>query len=127
MVMIIGILVMISGLIIDGLFLLLGVLIFLLPMLYIFAKSTEESCMKKDISPKFLREGDLLYSDIKIGKRLIRAKWDGLSKAEIKILQRRNKLVMIKQGIAFGIVFLISLLFLIYIYFINTNLWNSFW
>lgn len=127
LVMTAGILVMISGLVLDGLFLLLGILIFLLPIMYIFAKATEESSMKKNISPKLLREGDLLYSDIKIGKKLIKAKWDGLSKEEIKILQKRSKLVLIKQGIAFGIVFLISLIILIYIYFINTNLWNSFW
>jgi len=126
-IMMIGILIMILGLIFEKLFLLLGGLVFLLPMMYVFAKATEESCMKKNISPKFLREGDLLYNNIKIGKRLIKAKWEGLSKKEIKILQKRNKLVMIKQGIAFGIVFLISLLLLIYVYFINTSLWNSFW
>lgn len=126
-IMMIGILIMIFGLLIEKLFLLLGGLIFLLPIMYVFAKATEESCMKKNISSKFLREGDLLYSDIKIGKRLVKSKWEGLSKEEIKILQKRNKLVIIKQGIAFGIIFLISLLILIYIYFINTGLWNSFW
>lgn len=125
-IMMFGILVMILGLLYQ-LFLILGVFIFLLPILYIFAKATEESAMKKMISPKLLREGDLLYSDVKIGKKLVKAKWDGLSNEEIKILQKRNKLVMIKQGIVFGIVFLISLLMIIYIYFINTNLWNSFW
>ncbi|MDD5700256.1 MAG: prepilin peptidase [Candidatus Nanoarchaeia archaeon] len=126
-IMMLGILIMIPGLIFNKLFLLLGILIFLLPMLYIFAKSTEESCMKKNTAPKLLREGDLLYSDVKLGKKLIKAEWGGLSKEEIKLLQRRNKLVMIKHGIAFSIVFLISLLLLIYIYFINTSLWNSFW
>jgi Flp pilus assembly protein protease CpaA len=126
-IMIAGILIMIFGLIGQRLFLLLGSLVFLLPILYVFAKATEESCMKKDISPKILREGDLLYHDIKVGKMLIKAKWEGLSKEEIKLLKKKNKLVLIKQGIAFGIVFLISLLLLAYFYFINTGLWNSFW
>jgi len=125
--MIIGILVMISGLMLNKLFLLLGILIFLLPMLYLFAKSTEESSMKKNIPPKLLREGDLLYSDIKIGNKLIKAKWEGLSKEEIKLLKKRNKLVMIKRGIAFGIIFLISFILLVYFYFSNAGLWNSFW
>ncbi len=126
-IMALGILIMLFAFILDRLFLILGILIFLIPVLYIFAKSTEESCMKKRIAPEFLREGDLLYADIKIGKKLIKADWNGLTKEDIEFLRKKHKLVLIKQGIAFGPVFLISFLLLIYFYFINTGLWNSFW
>src|SRR3989304_496776 len=38
-----------------------GFFIFVIPYLFIFAKSIDESCMIKKIKPKFLREGDWLY------------------------------------------------------------------
>lgn len=123
----IGTIMMVLGIILDELLLYSGILIFALPFLYLFTKSVDESCMEKEIMPEFLREGDLLYRDIRIGKKLIKVDWNGLTKEEIKLLRKRNKPVLIKQGICFGIVFLISFLLLIYFYFINTGLWNSFW
>ena len=123
----IGIIMMALGIILDELLLYSGVLIFALPLLYLFTKSVDESCMKKEVLPEFLREGDLLYNNIKIDRKLIKVDWNGLTKEEIKILRKRNRPVLIKQGICFGIVFLISFLLLIYFYLINTGLWNSFW
>lgn len=125
--MIFGILMMLSGWIIDTLLLYFGILIFILPLLYVFAKSVDESSMRKKIPPKFLMQGDWLYEDIRFGKRLIKSTWNGLTEMEIRLLQKRNKPVVIKQGIAFGPVFLISFLLLIYFYLINTGLWNSLW
>ncbi|HTZ41984.1 MAG TPA: prepilin peptidase [Candidatus Omnitrophota bacterium] len=126
-IVIIGIMILFASLIAIHLFIILGILVLITPFLYIFAKSVEESSMRKKISPKLLGEGDLLYRDIRIGKKLIKASWQGLTKEEINILKKRNRLVEIKQGISFGIIFLIGLILTAYFYFINTGLWNSFW
>lgn len=126
-IMIFGIFAMIVGLMYNPILLYLGIFSFVLPLLYIYTKSVDESCMVKQVNPKFLREGDWLYRDINIGKQTIKANWDGLTEDSIKLLIKRNKQVKIKQGIAFGIVFLLSFLALVYFYFINTNLWNSLW
>lgn len=122
-----GILIMIGGLFSDILLFYLGIIVFIMPILYVYVKSVDESCMIKKLNPKLLREGDWLYKDVKVGNRVIKANWDGLKKEDIKLLTKKNKSVMIRQGVAFGLVFLISFLLLLYIYFINTGLWNSFW
>ena len=126
MTMFLGIALMVLGLIFNELLIYLGILIFVLPLVYLFTKSVDET-MKKRTSPKNLMEGDWLCSDVKIGKRTIKSTWNGLTKEEIKLLQKENKSVMIKRGVVFGPVFLISFLLLIYFYLINTNLWNSLW
>ena len=64
----------------------------------------------REVNTKELTEGDWLYSNIKIGKRLIEAKWSGLNKEEIIFLRKNKKNVLIRQGIPFSPVFLISYL-----------------
>lgn len=96
-------------------FLYLGILAFIAPYIYFSAKSIDEACMIKNISTKDLTEGDWLYRDIKIGGRLIEAKWSGLSKEEIDFLIKKKKNILIRQGIPFSPVFLISYTGLIYI------------
>lgn len=98
----------------ESLFLYLAILVFIAPYIYFSAKSIDESCMVKKIDIKYLTEGDWLYGDIKIGRRLIKAKWSGLSKEEIIFLRKRKKNILIRQGIPFSPVFLISYLGLIY-------------
>jgi Flp pilus assembly protein protease CpaA len=107
-----GILVMGLGFYSD-LFFLFGVFIFVLPYFYIWAKSVDETCMVKKISPKKLREGDWLYKDIKFAKRTIKAKWEGLTNEEISFLKTKNKEVYIREGIPFTPVFIISFILLI--------------
>ena len=95
-----------------------GVLIFLIPCLFIYAKAIEESCMVKKIKSRELREGDWLYKDVKISKgKIIRASWDGLTNREIKMIQKKYREINVKQGIPFVPVFLISFVVLIYIYY----------
>lgn len=120
-VMFVGILIMVLSLI-EILFFYFGVLIFILPYFYLYAKSVDESCMIKKIKPTNLTEGDWLYKDVKIGKKLIKAKWDGLDKKEIGLLRKKREEVLIRQGIAFVPVFLISFLVLVYV-----GLRYSFW
>ena len=81
--------------------------------------------MIKKIKKNDLMEGDWLYRDLKVGKKLIKADWDGLTKEQIKEIKKRYKEIKIRQGIPFVPVFLISFLFLIYFW--TTGLWNSFW
>lgn len=121
-----GILVMIGGTIWNAILLYLGITIFVLPLLYIYTKAVDET-MKKKIDPRLLIEGDLLYKDVKVGQKLVKSTWNGLTKEDIRFLQRKNKSVIIRKGIAFGPVFLISFILLIYFCFINTGLWNSLW
>lgn len=93
-----------------------AVLVFILPYFYIGAKSIEEVCMIKKISPKNLSEGDWLYHDVRIGNKIIKKNWEGLNKEEIKMLKNK-KFILIKHGIPFGPVFLISFLVLIFLWF----------
>jgi Flp pilus assembly protein protease CpaA len=122
--MIFGLILMVSGFIQYILFV-LGLLIFILPYFYFYAKSIDETCMIKRIKTSNLTEGDWLYKKIKIGKKIINPKWDGLNKEEIKIIQKKYKIILIRQGIPFTPVFLIS--FLILIYFWKIGLRNPFW
>lgn len=109
----------------ENLFFFIGILIFVLPYLYIFAKAVDESCMIKKVKTSKLTEGDWLYKDVRIGQKTIKATWDGLTKGDINQLKKKHKFVLIRYGIPFSPVFLIS--FLIIIYLLKTGLWNSFW
>ncbi len=94
----------------------LGVLSFLLPYLFLYAKSVDESCMVKRVPTNKLSLGDWLYEDVKVGNKVIKANWDGLQKKDIALLKKK-KFVRIRYGVQFAPVFLISfLLLIIFIY-----------
>lgn len=94
----------------------LGIIVFVLPYLYIYVKAVDESCMIRNISSKDLQEGDWLYNNLKIGRKTIKANWDGLTKQDINLIQRNKKNVMIRQGIPFTPVFLISFIIFLYLW-----------
>lgn len=94
-----------------------GVLFFLLPYFYFYAKAIEEVCMIKEVKVNKLTEGDWLYKNLKVGRKLIKANWDGLSKKDIQLIKKNYKQIKIKQGIPFVPVFLISFLILISLWF----------
>ena len=73
--------------------------------------------MVKTIDSRKLREGDWLYKDVKVGSRRIRASWDGLKKEEISILRKSHKKILIREGVAFTPVFLVSFLIFFYLWF----------
>lgn len=98
----------------ERVFFYIAILVFISPYLYLSAKAIDESCMIKKVNTKNLSEGDWIYRDIKLRKQLIKAKWEGLSKEEIILLRKEKKNVLIRQGIPFSPVFLISYLILIY-------------
>jgi len=93
----------------------MAMLVFISPYVYISAKAIDESCMIKRVDTKNITEGDWLYKDIKIGRTLIKASWDGLNKEDIILLRKKKKEVLIRQGIPFSPVFLISYVALIYV------------
>lgn len=111
-----GILFLIAGFV-EILFFVLGGFIFIFPYIYLYAKSVDEVCMVKHLKVSELREGDWLYKDVKIGKKLIKANWDGITQEDIKLLKRRNKNILIRQGIAFSPAFLLAFIGLVIIYF----------
>ena len=113
LVMILG-LVLMAFWFIENLLLIFGVLVFILPYFYFYAKAIDEVCMIKKVKTSKLREGDWLYKNLKVGKKLIKVSWDGLNKEDIKLIKKRYKEIMIKEGIPFTPVFLISFLILIY-------------
>ena len=98
---------------INIIFLFLGVFVFLLSLLYVLAKSLEVVSMVKSVSGKNLREGDWLVDDVKVGKKVVKADWGGLSLEDIKLLKSRKK-VKIKDGLPFVPAFLIA--FLAYVF-----------
>ncbi len=95
----------------------LGIISFIMPYLYLGAKSVDEACMIKNIGVNKLTEGDWLYKSVKVGKKEIKANWDGLTKKDIALLQKHKKNVLIRQGIPFTPSFLISFLVLIFLWF----------
>ncbi len=98
-----------------------GILFFIFPYLYLCAKSVDEVCMIKKISPKNLTQGDWLYKDVKVGNKIIKKNWDGLTKKEINFFQI-IKIVLIRQGIRFSPLFLVSFLVLVYVWFKHTSI-----
>lgn len=111
----------------NFIFAILSLFVFFLPYTYLLAKSIDEACMIKIVKSEKLTEGDWLYSDLKLGKKVLKAKWDGLTRKEISEIKRYYSQVKIRQGIAFSPTFLISfILWAVFILF-NLDLWNSFW
>ena len=99
----------------QTLFILIGLIVLLFPLLFLFAKSIEESCMVKKVSSDKVTEGDWLYKDIFVKGKKIKQDWEGISKKELKAIKKDNKKVLIKYGIPFTPSFLFSFLGLLWI------------
>jgi Flp pilus assembly protein protease CpaA len=99
----------------DSIFFMLTLIVLIFPLLFVYAKSVEESCMIKEISTKKLVEGDWLYNSVKIGGKTIKPDWEGLSSKEVKFLRRYNKKVLVKDGIPFVPGFFFAFIILIFI------------
>ena len=84
----------------NSLFFGVGIFIIAFPLLFGFAKGLEDVVMIKNVSGKNLRLGDWLACDVKVGSKVIRASFDGVTEEEIKLLRKKNN-VMIKEGIPF--------------------------
>ena len=112
---------------VNLIFLFFGLALPFIYFLYLFSKAIDEVCMIRQIQTKHLREGDWLYSDLRFGKNVIKANWDGLSKEDIKKIRKKFKTIKIRQGIPFSPNFLISFIIFILLTIFDINLWNPFW
>ena len=111
----------------EELFFILGTLIFILPYLFFYTKAIDENLLVRKVSSNELTEGDWLYKDVRVGKNIIKAKWEGLSKREITIIRKKHKFVLIKRGIQFSPVFLTTFAVFAYLFLNGINLGNSLW
>jgi len=98
-------------------------MLYLIFYIWLFVKVIEETCMVKGIPISKLTEGDWIYKDVYIGKKLITGPKDlGISKEQIDQLKKYSskgkiKTVMIKEGIPFIPVFLLAYIAMIVIYY----------
>jgi len=98
------------------LFLLFGFVFLLFPLLFVFAKAVEESCMIRNLSPSEVTEGDWLYKDIFILGKRIKASWDGVSASELKLIRKKyHGKILVKFGVPFTPGFLFGFLVLLYL------------
>lgn len=104
--------VMIMG---EFVFLLFSLCLFLFPFLYSYAKAVEEGCLIREKKARELTVGDWLYKQVKVGKKIIKPNWEGLSEEELEILKKYKGKVTIKEGIPFTPAFLFAFLILIYL------------
>jgi len=101
----------------SSFFVIFGIVVMLFPVLFVFAKSVEESCMIKSLDPKKVTEGDWLYHDVLIRGKSIKADWDGVSKRELFLMRKRmNKKILIKECIPFTPGFLFGFIVLLYLF-----------
>ena len=99
-------------------FSLIGIIILLFPLLFVFVKAVEESCMIKSLYARQVTEGDLLYKDITVNGKKIKSTWEGISKEELNIIRRNPKQkILIKQGIPFTPSFFFAFLVLLFLSF----------
>ncbi|MEM3405535.1 MAG: prepilin peptidase [Candidatus Pacearchaeota archaeon] len=100
-------------------------LFIIFPLIYIYSKSLEE-LMVKEIETKNLTEGDWLYEEISINKKIIKPNWEGLTKEEIELLKKHKKKVKIKQGIPFTPSFLFAFIFTLILWYSSRKFINFF-
>ncbi|MFA5258705.1 MAG: prepilin peptidase [Candidatus Pacearchaeota archaeon] len=105
----------ILGFFLDFVFISLGFVILLFPLLFVFAKSVEESCLIKELTSKQVTEGDWLYCDIMVHGKKIKANWEGVSRKDLELIRKYSKKkILIKQGIPFTPSFLFSFIILLF-------------
>jgi len=98
-------------------FVLIGFVVLLFPVLFVFAKSVEESCMIKAVKPSKVTEGDWLYEDIVVGGKKIRSDWEGVSARELRLIQKKcKKKILVKFGIPFTPAFLFAFVGLLWLF-----------
>jgi Flp pilus assembly protein protease CpaA len=97
----------------ESIFFLFPLIIIAFPFLLIYARAVERY-MVKSVSAGKLTVGDWLYQKVRVGRKLIKPYWEGLSEEEVKLLRKSKKKIKIKQGIPFvPSFFLAFLLFLL--------------
>lgn len=91
--------------------------------MWIFVKVIEERCMVKEIPISKLTEGDWIFKDVYVGKKLITGPKDlGVSREQIALLKKYSaegkiKTIIIKEGIPFIPAFLLAYIATIILYY----------
>ncbi len=93
----------------NSLFISLGIMLALYPLLFIFTKSLEKTALTKIISGNKLTLGDWLDHDVKIKGKIIKSVFSGLRQEDLDLLKNRKK-VTIKQGLPFAPAFTIAMI-----------------
>ena len=88
-----------------------GIFFFVIPYFYLYVKAVDEACMVRKIKTDKLTLGDWLYRDVKVGKKTVKASWDGLTEKDLKILKKKD-FVYVRYGVQFAPVFLITFVLL---------------
>lgn len=97
----------------EWIFMFIVVSLAILPFLYAFLKAIEKDCFVRLTPWEKLSEGDLLFKEVKVGKdgkKTIKQTAEGLSHADIALLKKIDKKVLIVRGLPFVPLFLIALL-----------------
>lgn len=94
----------------------MGIMFFILPLLFVFTKALEKSCMIKLVSSDKLTEGDWLERDVRAGRNLIKKSVHGLSAEEVRALRKTGKKVWIKDGVPFAPAILIVWIVMVFFY-----------
>ena len=89
------------------------IILIVFPLIFMYVKAVEKSCMIKMVSPGKLTIGDWLEKDVKIGRRTIKKSVHGLNQKDINLLKKRGRRVLIKEGVPFTPAFLIALVLFI--------------
>lgn len=105
-------------------------LLYVMFYVWLFVKIIEESCMIKNIPISKLTEGDWIYKNVYIDKKLITGPRDlGISKEQIATLKKYEKKgiikkIAVKEGIPFIPAFLLAFIILLIIYYTHLSLGN---
>ncbi|MFH1248800.1 MAG: prepilin peptidase [archaeon] len=91
------------------------ILLLVFPFLFAYVKAVENACMIAVVQPSKLTEGDWIVEPVKIGKKTIEPRFDGLTINEIEMIKKAKKNVVIKNGIPFVPVFFISLILSLFV------------
>ncbi|VVB75230.1 Uncharacterised protein [Candidatus Tiddalikarchaeum anstoanum] len=98
----------------DKLYKIFSLILFFIPISYLVRK-VENIIQTVDKSVKSLEPGDWIFNDIKVGKITVKKTPTGLSKDDIKILQKSKlKTIKIRDGIPFVPSFLIGLILAVF-------------
>ncbi len=108
-----AIIIIITSVIINSLLLIIpSILILLFPLLFVYVKAVENSCMYKTLTLNKLTEGDWAVEDIYLnGKKVYDKNSIGIEKKHLLLFKDiKDKKVLVKEGIPFVPSFLIAVI-----------------
>jgi Flp pilus assembly protein protease CpaA len=94
----------------QNILLILACFFIILPYLYIFIRSVEQGVLIRLRSWRELSEGDWLVKETRINGKILRPSADGLTKKDILSIKKSGKKVLIRDGMPYVPVFLLSIL-----------------